>query len=140
MSSSNSFHSLPLVLMSLIYTYLPKTVTVLLSKENYTADHHHVRQSIHKLRIEEYIRTMVSQNNDFVMKYLLMENCVRWLRMTNYYHKECIYTNYLFFLEYYALEHRSDKCFTAIRTFLEEQGLSKNQHKKNKIRYVKWKI
>jgi hypothetical protein len=82
---------------------------------------------------------MIRQDNEFVFKHLLVENYNRWLNMRKYYYKESIYGNYLNFLESYAIDNQSTKCRKTMLTFFEEQGLSKNQHKKNTIRYIRWK-
>lgn len=82
---------------------------------------------------------MVRQDNDFVFRQLLVENFNRWLNMKKYYYKECIYSNYLSFLEEYAIENESTNCRNLLIDFSKEQGLSKNQHKKNTIRYIRWR-
>lgn len=131
---------LPYELVDIVYSYIPKSVTIFLSKENYINDHHLLRKIINRRNIEQYIRTMVRQDNDFVFKHLLVENYVRWLNMKKYYYKECIYGNYLNFLESYAIDNHSMKCRNLIINFFEEQGLRKNQHKKNTIRYIRWRF
>ena len=127
------------VLVDIVYSYIPKYVTMFLTKTNYMKDHHLIRQYIEKRKIEQYIRTMVREDNDFVFKHLLVENYRRWLNMKKYYYKECIYGNYLNFLESYAIDNKSIKCRKTLSIFLEEQGLSKNQHKKSTIRYIRWR-
>ena len=131
--------NLPDVLKNIIYSYIPKYITIILTKSNYIEDHCFIRCFIKPQKKEQYIRDMICRDNDFVFKYLLFENYNRWLNMKKYYYKECIYTNYLYFLEYYAEENNSDKCLNLIEKFLEEQGLSKNQHKKKIFNYIRWK-
>jgi hypothetical protein len=70
---------------------------------------------------------------------LLVENYNRWLNMRKYYYQESIYGNYLNFLESYAIDNQSTKCRKLLLKLFEEEGLSKNQHKKNTIRYIRWK-
>ena len=82
---------------------------------------------------------MVRQDNDFVFNEILKENYNRWIKMKKYYYKDCIYLNYLIFLESYAIESESAKCRKLIGELLKELGLSKNQHKKNTIKYIRWK-
>ncbi len=130
---------LPDVLIDIIYSYVPKSVTTFLTKINYLENHHLIKQYINKKNIENYIRAMVRQDNDFVFKQLLVENYQRWLSMTKYYHQLCIYTNYTTFIESYSIENKSIKCRTILRQLFEEQGLSKNQHKKNVVKYIRWK-
>lgn len=130
---------LPEVLINIIYLYIPKSVTLFLTKKNYIENHHYVRELIDKRKIEQYIRSMVRQDNDFVFKYLLVENYKRWVNMKKYYYKEFIYCNYLNFLESFAIDNKSDKCRNLLIKLFEEEGLYKNQHKKNTIRYIRWK-
>lgn len=130
---------LPEVIVDIVYSYIPKSVTMFLSKINYKETHHLIRQFINKRKIELYIREMVRDDNDFVFNHLLVENYRRWLNMRKYYYKESIYGNYLNFLESYTIENQSTKCRKKMLIFFEEQGLSKNQHKKNTIKYIRWK-
>jgi hypothetical protein len=130
---------LPEVLVDMAYSYIPKSVTMFLTKKNYIEGHHLIRQFIDKRKIEQYIRAMVSHDNDFVFKQLLVENYNRWLNMRKYYYQESIYGNYLNFLESYAIDNQSTKCRKLLLKLFEEEGLSKNQHKKNTIRYIRWK-
>jgi hypothetical protein len=125
-------------LIDIIYSYIPKSVTIFLTQKNYIKEHYLLRSFINKIHIEQYIRTMVRQDNDFVFKLLLVENYKRWLNMKKYYYKECIYGNYINFLESYAIDNKSLKCRKIIINLFEEEGLNKNQHKKNVIRYIRW--
>ena len=125
-------------LIDIIYSYIPKSVTIFLTKKNYIKEHYLLRNYINKRYIEQYIRTMVRQDNEFVFNLLLVENYKRWLNMKKYYYKECIYGNYINFLESYAIDNKSLKCRKLIINLFEEQGLNKNQHKKNIIRYIRW--
>ena len=125
-------------LTDVIYSYVQKSVTIFLTKKNYIKEHYLLRRFINKRNIEQYIRIMVRQDNDFVFKLLLVENYKRWLNMKKYYYKECIYGNYINFLESYAIDNTSLKCRQLINDFFKEQGLNKNQHKKNAIKYIRW--
>jgi hypothetical protein len=135
-----NIHKLPPELVDIIYLYIPKSVTIFLTKKSYIEEHHLVRPLIRKIDIEKYIRAMVREDNNFVFKQLIVENWGRWLNMRKYYYKECIYNNYLNFLESYAIDNQSIKCRKLIINFFEEQGLHKNQHKKNTIRYIRWNV
>ncbi len=125
--------------LKIIYAYVPKTVTIFLNKEYYLAEHFLIRKYINKNNIEKYMRTMLRQDNTFVFKQLILENYKRWLNMKNYYYKECIYINYLKFLESYAIDNQSTNCRQLIVELFEEQGLDKKQHKKNRTRYIRWR-
>lgn len=130
---------LPYEMLDIIYSYTPKSVTTFLSKTIYLKDHHLLRQTINSSDIENYIRTMVRQDNDFVFEQLLNENTKKWLNMKQYYHRDCIYLNYLYFLHHYAMDNESIKCQKLLNKLFEELGLSKNQHKKNITKYIRWK-
>jgi hypothetical protein len=131
--------SLPDELIFIIYLYVPKIVKLFLTKQKYLQEHPLIKQHINKKNIENYYRTMVRQDNDFVFKQLLVENQQKWFNMKSYYYKTCIYTNYITFIESYADEHESSNCKQLIVDLFEELGLNKNQHKKNMIKYIIWK-
>jgi hypothetical protein len=89
--------------------------------------------------VEDYIRDIVRKDNDYVFSRLLVDNLSRWINLKNYLNRDCIYLNYLVFLNSYCADHNSYKCKKIIQEILEKLGLSKNQHKKNLIKYIKWK-
>ena len=128
MKFSNNIHfflknvnNLPYELIDIIYEYLPKSVTIFLTKKNYLQEHYLIiKKYINGERIENYIRTMIRQDNDFVLRQLLVENYRRWLNMTKCYYKTCIYTNYITFLESYAIDNESIKCRKLITKFFLE--------------------
>ena len=131
---------LPYELVDIIYSYIPKKITTFLSKTNYIKEHHFITECMIKNgQIENYIRAMIRQDNDFVFNQLLRENYKRWLIVKKYYYKDCIHLNYLIFLESYSIENQSTKCRKLIGELLKELGLSKNQHKKNTIKYIRWR-
>ena len=82
---------------------------------------------------------MIRQDNDFVFKQLLVDYHKKWFEMKKYYYRNCIYSNYITFLDAYSFDNESTKCINLLTTFFQEQGLSKNQHKKNVIKYIKWR-
>ena len=135
----NNMDNLPYELVDMIYSYIPKEVTIFLSKKNYLKEHHLIRKYINPRDIENYIRTTIRQDNDFVFNEMLKENHKRWLNMKNYYYKNCIHSNYLIFLESYAIDNESQKCLLLIRELFKELGLGKNQHKKKTITYIRWR-
>ena len=129
---------LPEEIQRIILEYMLPRYKLYLNKKYYLQYHQFIFTQIPKNKIELYIRTMVRQDNDFVFNLLLVENYNRWLNMKKYYYKECIYGNYINFLESYAIDNKSLKCRKIIIKLFEEQGLNKNQHKKNVIRYIRW--
>ncbi len=134
-----NINNLPNELEDIIYSYLPITTTISLSKTNYLENHKLVRDRINKSDIENYIRTMIRQDNHFVFEQLLIENYNKWLNMKNYYYKDCDYANYLIFLKFYAIDNESSNCLILLTELFEELGLCKNQHKKKVFKYIRWR-
>ena len=130
---------LPEDIIDLIKLYIPEIVTMFLTKKDYLEKHIFFKKYIVKRNIENYIRCMVRQDNDFVFDQLLNENYKRWINMKKYYYKNCIYSNYIIFLESYAIDNESTKCRKKIVDLFQELGLSKHQHKKNITKYIRWK-
>jgi len=143
--SNNSTHffknmdNLPAELVLIVSSYIPESAKIFLNKELYFKYHHLFRDYINRKQLENYIRTTIRQDNDFVFKQILIENHQKWLNMKKYLYQACIYANYIYFLKTYCVENQSTKCKELIANLLEELGLSKNQHKKNIIRDIRWK-
>uniref|UniRef100_A0A6C0KRH7 Uncharacterized protein n=1 Tax=viral metagenome TaxID=1070528 RepID=A0A6C0KRH7_9ZZZZ len=72
--------NLPTELIGMIYEYIPKIVKVFLSKKIYLEDHWLIRKYINKRDIENYIRTMIRQDNKFVFNEILKENKKKMVR------------------------------------------------------------
>ena len=132
------FQLLPVVIINIIESYVPNIVYMNLNKEYYYKYHSLFTKYINPKLIEQYIRTTVRQDNEFVFNQLLIENYVWWLKMKKYLYRDSIYANYVLFLNFYCLEYDSFKCKKLISELLQELGLSKNQHKKNIIRNIRW--
>ena len=130
---------LPKELYLIVNSYIPAIAKIQLNKELYAKYHHLFRDSINRKQLENYIRTTVRQDNDFVFNQLLQENYNKWFNIKKYLYQDCIYANYIYFLKTYCVENQSTKCKEKIDNLIEELGLSKNQHKKNIIRHIRWK-
>ena len=131
-------NKLPDELLREIFQYIPKKELLFLNKTNYLTDHSNMFAYINKHQYENYVRCMIRCDNDFVVSNLLFENFFKWFQMKKYYYKECVYANYMYFLESYAIDHQSFKCKKVLYDFFEKLGLNKNRHKKKIIRYIKW--
>jgi hypothetical protein len=131
-------NTLPEELIELIKEYIPHIIYVFLNKEFYNKYHDLFSETI-KSQSELYIRSMIRQDNDFVINKLFYESSYHWLSMRDYYYKGCIYMNYLYFLLHYSIDNESEKCVKLINYLIKELGLVKNQHKKKTIRYIRWK-
>jgi hypothetical protein len=130
---------LPIVLINIISKYVPNIVYMWLNREYYYKYHNLLSKYMNPKVREQYIRQIVRKDDYFVFNQLLIENYSWWLKMTKYLYKDAIYTNYLMFLNFYCLDNDSFECKELITNLLKELGLSKNQHKKNIIRNIRWK-
>lgn len=133
-----NINKLPVELIQIIKDYLPLITFTFLNKHYYFQYHNLFTDSI-KSKSENYIRTMIRQDNDFVINNLFYECSIKWLSMHDYYYKDCIYMNYLYFLLHYSIDNDSEKCIKLLNHLIKQFGFKVNQHKKKTIRYIRWK-
>jgi len=130
-------NKLPEELIILIKDYIPVTKIISVNKTNYSLYHYLLKKHIPKY--ENYIRDVIRRDCDFVFNNLLIENYNKWFEIKNYIYKNMIFKNYIYFVIHYCIENESSKCRSVIKDFLKEHGLCKNRHKKNIVKYIKWK-
>jgi hypothetical protein len=128
---------LPVELVRYIKEYIPKKSFVFTNRENYNLYHSLIKPSI--VEYENYIRAMIRQDNEFVFKKIIEENITKWYEIRQYKYKNMIFNNYLYFVMNFCIENESNNCRKTILEFLKEHGLGKNLHKKNIVKYIKWK-
>jgi len=128
---------LPPELIRYIKEYIPKKEFVFTNRENYNLYHPLIKPSIKDY--ESYIRAMIRQDNEFVFKKIVEENYNKWYEFKQYKYKNMIFNNYLYFVMNFCIENESNNCRKIISDFLKEHGLGKNLHKKNVVKYIKWK-
>lgn len=128
---------LPPELIRYIKEYIPKKTFVFTNRENYNLYHSLLKPSIKDY--ESYIRSMIRQDNEFVFKKIVEENFSKWYEIRQYKYKNMIFKNYLYFVMNFCIENESNNCRKTILEFLKEHGLGKNLHKKNIVKYIKWK-
>ena len=128
---------LPLELVRYIKEYIPKKYFAFTNRVNYNLFHSFIKPSIKDY--ESYIRTMIRQDNEFVFKKIIEENFSKWYEIRQYKYKNMIFNNYFYFVMNFCIENESNNCIRMILEFLKEHGLGKNLHKKNIVKYIKWK-
>ena len=128
---------LPPELIRYIKEYIPKRTFVFTNRANYNLYHPLIKSSI--TDYESYIRAMIRQDNEFVFKKNLEENYSKWYEVRQYMYKNMIFNNYLYFVMNFCIENESTNCRKILFYFLKEHGLGKNLHKKNIVKYIKWK-
>ena len=120
-----------------IKQFIPKKEFVFTNKENYILYHPLIKQNIKNY--ENYIRDTIRRDNFFVFERIVRENYKKWIELKNYMYKNIIFKNYTYFVIHYCIENESTKCRNFMKSFFQELGLGKNQHKKNFVKYIKWK-
>lgn len=110
---------LPYELLDIIFSYLPDISKLRLNKYYYKKYHHILNNFIKNGKCESYVRCMVRQDNDFVIKHILEDNYSKWIRIMNYYYyyDGLEFHNYMHFFKYYCSEHNSQKCENVIIEF-----------------------
>ena len=68
------FEQLPSDILKYIFTFVPTTTKLWITKQNYKKHHHLVWDMIPDDQVENYIREMVHRDNSFVFSFILKEN------------------------------------------------------------------
>jgi hypothetical protein len=128
---------LPRELVEIIKEYIPKKTWIFTNRENYALYHKFLRSSIRNY--ENYIRDTIRRDNHFVFEQIVAENFKIWCNINSYMYKNKIFKSYLYFTLHYCIENDSSNCRNIIIVFLKEHGFDKNLHKKNIVKYIRWK-
>jgi hypothetical protein len=128
---------LPNEIINIIKEFTPKKRWVITNRENYVLYHKLLKPSI--INYENYIRDTIRRDNYFVFEIILEENFHKWWNIYNYTYKNMIFKNYLYFTNHYCIENDSSKCRNIVINFLKNHGFDKNLHKKNIVKYIRWK-
>ena len=129
-------NKLPYELIIHIKKYIPLITFMVLDKQFYIQNHYLLEEMVNK-KFESYIRHLIRKDMDFSFSIIMIKYYYRWINFKNYEYKHMIFCNYLYFLQYYCIENDSSKCRIKLNIIFDETGLSKNQHKKNIIKYIK---
>lgn len=105
-----NINNLPFEIINIIFSYLPDISKLRLNKYYYEKYHQMIMTIIKKGQCELYVRCMIRQDNEFIIKHLIRENYIRWKAMIDYYDGGIEFDNYIYFLKYYCCENNSEKC------------------------------
>ena len=130
-------NKLPSELVDIIKEYIPKKSLVFVNKTYYNLHHSLIKQYINNY--ENFIRDVIRRDDEFVFERIVHENFLKWFQIKKYRYKNIIFNNYAYFVINYCIENESNNCRKIIEDFFKELGLDKNLHKKNIIKYIKWK-
>jgi hypothetical protein len=132
-----NFDKLPYDLIIYIKKFIPKKIFVFTNRENYKLYHTFLKPCI--INYENYIRDTIRRDNFFVFERIFTENFTTWTKINNYMYKNMIFKNYLYFVLHYCIENESTSCREIFMVFLKQHGFDKNLHKKNIVKYIRWK-
>ena len=138
----SNINNLPKELIDIIFEYVKPIVLMTLNRSYYELYHPSIKNYLCNIKhqYDNYVRDIVRRDNSFVFSQVLKENYRHWLHFHNYYYKEKMYINYLYFLIDYCLVYESNKCRQLIQSTLYGSNVvSKNQHKKNLVKIIKRK-
>ena len=130
-------HKLPAELVGLIQEYVPKQEFIFTNRENYKLYHHLL--PINPTDFHNYVKDVIHRDNEYILNLIIRENYIKWIDSGQIRFGNAKYANYLYYVLNYAIKHESENCIKIIFIFLKEHGLDKNLHKKNLVRYIKWK-
>lgn len=131
-----NINDLPEVIVDLIKEFIPLIKLVFVNKTFYNLNHSKLYKFIPLY--ENYTRDMIRRDNSFVFEKIVIENFDIWIRNKQYRYKNMIFNNYIYFIHYFCIENNSERCREVINIILKERDLSKNLHKKNVFKYIKW--
>ena len=133
----NNIYILPEDLIIHIKEFIPKQIFIFTNRENYNLYHKYLKQ--HISNYENYIRDTIRRDNYFVIEKIIIENFKIWIKINSYMYKNMIFKNYLYFVIHYCIENDSTNCRVVLMNFLKQHGFDKNLHKKNVVKYIRWK-
>jgi hypothetical protein len=130
-------YDLPDDIINLIKEFIPHNKLVFTNKNFYNLYHHTIKKSI--LLYENYIRDTIRRDNELVFEMVVRENIDFWLKNKQYRFQNIIFNNYVYFIKYFCIENNSERCRKVLLEILSKRDLSRNLHKKNVVKYIKWR-
>jgi hypothetical protein len=124
-------------LIELIKEYISIKTLAFINKTYYNLYHPLIRNFISKY--ESFTRYMIRQDNYIVFEKIIRENFNNWLNNKQYRYQYMIFNNYIYFIMFFCIESESIKCRDILLNIFKERKFGKNLHKKNVIKYIKWK-
>ena len=132
-----NINQMPNELLELIKEYINKKTLVFVNKTYYNLYHTVIKKYINKY--ESYTRDIIRRDNYLVFQQICKENFNNWLNNKQYRYQLMIFNNYIYFIMFFCIENDSEKCRDILLNIFEERKFGKNLHKKNVIKYIKWK-
>jgi hypothetical protein len=128
--------NLPDEIVREIFDYIPRHKLVLVNTTYYNLYHYLLRN--HFPVYESYVRDMIKRDNYYIFERLIRENTDSWIKNRQYRYQCKVFSNYIYFVLYFCIENKSDRCRNILMEELSKRDLCRNLHKKNIIKYIKW--
>jgi hypothetical protein len=128
---------LPEEIISKIFDYIPRQKLIYVNSTYYKLYHYLLKSHIPVY--ESYVRDMIRKDNYFVFERLIRENIEGWIKNRQYRYKDMVFSNYIYFVLHFCVENNSERCRNILIEELSKRNLCRNLHKKNIIKYIKWR-
>ena len=139
MSNFNILEKLPEdICVCHILPYLRPEIIVWTDKDNYKKYHHVVKKMIPSQFFCSYVRDIIRNDFSFVFNMIVEENFDKWLKMKNYKYSDVMYNDYVKYLNDYCIKNESNKCKILLREKIKNANMSKNWHKNNRNKDIRW--
>ena len=127
--------TIPQELHNIIFEYIPQQELIFINRTSYDLHHHLLYKKVH---FDNYVRDMIRKDLDCIMKRLVDEYNLRWVKDKKYRYKTSTYKNYATYLLNLSIEYNATRCRNVIREHYKNKGLSKNLYKKNNNNNKRW--
>ena len=128
---------LPNEIIDLIKEFIPREKLVFVNSGYYKLYHHTIKKYIPLY--SNYIRDIIRRDNEYVFEEVVKENIELWFKKKEYFYKNMIFDNYIYFIMNYCIENNSERCRDILIQYLSKRDLCRNLHKKKVVKYIKWK-
>lgn len=133
------FEILPTEILELIWENVTPLIKSSVNKVNFEKYYNYRLINISENEnIERYVRFIIVNDYIFILKNMLKIKFDYWFKIKNYHYKYTVYPNMMHFLHNFCIQNNSQKCKQHIIETFENRGISKNLHKKNRIRNIGW--
>ena len=126
-------------LKNIIWCYIPYEYKSILTKKLYIKFYFIRNKMIPVIHYQNYIRSVIRMDNNFIIKMNLKLHFKKWLKKKNIYYKDYKINNYVNYLLHLCFENNSNKCEREIKQYIKNCGLEKSWYKRIILKNNKWK-
>ena len=124
--------------IEMIWSYIPISTKVWISKECYEKYHYSIIYPKLKLRYHSYMRYVIKNQCSYLMKINLNEHYAIWCnKLVNIKYKDKTYPTYISYIKMLALENTSNKIYSLIKNYEKNNKINKSLKLNRKIKHKK---